>query len=1202
MSKRAIFRRLVYFIVVIMMIITTNSIPVLAASNLVKFEIYLDYTKTLYTVGDTLDMTADGIAVHEYYNNGSRSISGYRPADFSCTPTKLMTVGNQVITVTHNETGLQTTFTVTVNPIFDGLQSIIVNPTGYFLTEGDSRQLTVTYNPSDTTDKAINWTSDNPNLVTVSNNGLITVKPFPLTTITPYSYNDTHGSGTVYAPIVNIGDTIYGFCNTSAALRQGTEVKIWARSATNSAIYSSCIVMVNSDISRITWTSSNTNVAKVISSNGNNCSIVAQNAGTAVISATYNNNGNIASGSFTVTVSAAHVPVTSITGVPTTATAGTSLALTGTVSPSNATNKAITWSVISSGTTGATISGNMLNATTAGTVTVRATINDGKAIGSNYTQDFSITVSVAHVAVTSITGVPNTATAGTPLTLAGTVNPSNATNKTLTWSIVSAGTTGATINGSTLNTTAAGAVTVRATINDGKAIGSNYTQDFSITVSAAHVSVTSITGVPTTATAGTSLALTGTVNPSNATNKAITWSVVSSGTTGATINGNTLNATAAGTVTIRATITNGKAIGSNYTQDFTITVNAAHVPVTSITGVPTTMTAGTPLALTSTVNPSNATNKTIAWSVVSAGTTGTTINGNTLNATAAGTVTIRATIANGKAVGSNYTQDFNITVNAADVKVTGVYFTNSQGAVWQSVVGPPMKQNETLLLMVAVNPNNATNKNISFTSSNTSIVTVSAIGLVTAKSEGIATITVKTEDGGYTATYKITVEPADVKVTGVSLNTTSLTLKPNEIGLLMEKVLPSNATNKTVSYTSSNTNIATVSSNGIVTAKSEGTTIITVKTADGGYTATCIITVNPLTPTITLSSNKYSCEHGDSVTITAKTDIAVTGVYLISNYSDIQNPFSGNGTNWSIVIPNIQEGTYILKANVIINGNSYISAPIYINVTKPAPVQTLKITSAVPDKPEWHTDEKVNITVKTNIAASNVSIEFNGNSYTYWMTGSGTTWTWLLNMNPGDRIITIKAYDSNNKASEPYVVPVKVNGGQQSSSDLDKKLEDLKKEFPQGWFWCNSSDHLSASKTKHDNHETSSSAITEKNIIAERNKNGYGCNYYDGSTTCVGFARYMGLRIFGTEPVASWKEVTSKSEVDNLTKGDYVVFQETPQYQHAFIYLGREGSNIIALDCNNNQNSAANIEIIRWDSKYDATTVKNNLIKIRKHP
>ena len=88
------------------------------------------------------------------------------------------------------------------------------------------------------------------------------------------------------------------------------------------------------------------------------------------------------------------------------------------------------------------------------------------------------------VTVTSITGVPTSAMAGTPLTLSGTVNPFNATNKAISWSVKSAGATGATINGSTLNTTAAGTATVTATIANGKAVGTAYTQDFNITVSA----------------------------------------------------------------------------------------------------------------------------------------------------------------------------------------------------------------------------------------------------------------------------------------------------------------------------------------------------------------------------------------------------------------------------------------------------------------------------------------------------------------------------------------------------------------------------------------------------------------------------------------------------------------------------------------------------------------------------------------------
>jgi Leucine-rich repeat (LRR) protein len=78
--------------------------------------------------------------------------------------------------------------------------------------------------------------------------------------------------------------------------------------------------------------------------------------------------------------------------------------------------------------------------------------------------------------------VPATATAATELTLSGTVAPANADNRTITWSVQNAGTTGASISGSTLNTTDAGTVTVRATITNGASASGNYTQDFTITV------------------------------------------------------------------------------------------------------------------------------------------------------------------------------------------------------------------------------------------------------------------------------------------------------------------------------------------------------------------------------------------------------------------------------------------------------------------------------------------------------------------------------------------------------------------------------------------------------------------------------------------------------------------------------------------------------------------------------------------------
>lgn len=87
------------------------------------------------------------------------------------------------------------------------------------------------------------------------------------------------------------------------------------------------------------------------------------------------------------------------------------------------------------------------------------------------------------VRVTNITGGPTAATAGTPLTLTGTVVPSGATNNTITWSVKSAGTTGASISGSTFNATAAGTAVVTATIANGLTASSDYVQDFNITVS-----------------------------------------------------------------------------------------------------------------------------------------------------------------------------------------------------------------------------------------------------------------------------------------------------------------------------------------------------------------------------------------------------------------------------------------------------------------------------------------------------------------------------------------------------------------------------------------------------------------------------------------------------------------------------------------------------------------------------------------------
>jgi len=178
------------------------------------------------------------------------------------------------------------------------------------------------------------------------------------------------------------------------------------------------------------------------------------------------------------------------------------------------------------------------------------------------------------------------------------------------------------------------------------------------------ISVTNITDTPMDTTAGMPLALSGTVNPSNAANRVITWNIVNAGDTGATISENTLNTVTAGTVTVRATVVNGASATTDFTQDFSITVSAAFVPVAIITGVLPSSTTGT-WSLSGTANPSNATNRNIAWSVINDGGTGATINGNALNTTSAGIVTVRATVANGADATTDFMQDFSITVSAA---------------------------------------------------------------------------------------------------------------------------------------------------------------------------------------------------------------------------------------------------------------------------------------------------------------------------------------------------------------------------------------------------------------------------------------------------------------------------------------------------------------------------------------------------------
>ena len=169
-------------------------------------------------------------------------------------------------------------------------------------------------------------------------------------------------------------------------------------------------------------------------------------------------------------------------------------------------------------------------------------------------------------------------------------------------------------------------------------------------------------------------------------------------------------------------------------------------------------------------------------------------------------------------------------------------------------------------------PEDATNKNVSWTSSAPTIASVDASGKVSALAEGTAAITVTTEDGQKTAVCQVTVIGAAIAVTDVTLDKPALELTVGEEETLVPTVLPEDATNKNVGWTSSAPAIASVDANGKVSALAIGTADITVTTVNGGKTAICKVTVVEKTIPVTdisLNKSSLSLNVGENETLTA---------------------------------------------------------------------------------------------------------------------------------------------------------------------------------------------------------------------------------------------------------------------------------------------------------------------------------------------
>ncbi|MCQ2197754.1 MAG: Ig-like domain-containing protein [Bacteroidaceae bacterium] len=217
------------------------------------------------------------------------------------------------------------------------------------------------------------------------------------------------------------------------------------------------------------------------------------------------------------------------------------------------------------------------------------------------------------------------------------------------------------------------------------------------------------------------------------------------------------------------------------------------------------------------------------------------------------------------------------------------YYSSSSfvSGITMSQTTATMNSGATLQLSATVTPAGAHDASLTWKSSSTSIATVDQTGKVIAKAAGTVTITATANDGsGKSATCKITVTQL---VTKVALNYTTLSVGKGNNFNLTATITPTNASNKEVEWTSSNTSAVMVLDDGVFYAKAAGSSTITAKAKDGsGKKATCKVTVLSAAPTaITLSQTSVSIKPGETTQLTATVSPSgAAGVTLIWKSSD----------------------------------------------------------------------------------------------------------------------------------------------------------------------------------------------------------------------------------------------------------------------------------------------------------------------------
>ncbi len=785
----------------------------------------IDKTETTLKVGAAVSLKATINPAGAIVSTVTWSSSDPNVATVENGKVTAVAVGEAVITATAGDKSAACKVTVK-----NAVSGVTLDKTEATVNKGDVFQLTATVSPADAIATTVAWKSSNTKVATVDETGLVTAVDGGSAVITVTSTDDTNIKATCTVTVNVPVEGLEVQDEDLKPLESGVVINV---NTGDSYDLTAVVKPANATDNKVTWTSSDEAVATV-DSNG---LIDTHKAGEATITA------SIAGFSFTakVVVKDAEIVVTGVTLDQTKAEmkTGKTLQLNATVTPEEAASKTVTWS--SSDKEIATVSKGLVTALKAGKVTITATANKIKATCEITITDIDVTA--VTLDITEIEALME----GESVKLTATVTPDDATDKSVAWTSSDESVAMVDEEGN-VTAVAPGKATVTATAGS---VSANCV----ITVTAKPVAVESIelSESEIVIEKGTEFAIECTVHPEDATDKTVVWS--SSDETIAAVD-------AAGRVTA---LNGGSAVITAKVADKTATCKViVTVPVTSLVvldedekplsdGAVVEFNTGHEYNLTAVVGPEDATDKTVAWTTSDETVVSFLDDEGLMNGLKAGEAKVTASIA-------GFSVTVMVKVTDPVIPVTGVTLNKTTA---------DMLTGETLQLEAKIEPEDATSKDLTWTSSDKTIATVSTKGLVKALKAGKVTITVSSNQK--TATCEITITDPIVEVDEVTLDKTEVSLTEGETITLTATITPENATDKTVAWTSSDESVATVSAAGEVTALKAGSATITAASANG-KTASCIVTVKAKiidATAITLSATAAELKVGETISLTA---------------------------------------------------------------------------------------------------------------------------------------------------------------------------------------------------------------------------------------------------------------------------------------------------------------------------------------------